>query len=146
MTLPDIWKKLHEHGGLVSTLGIDGALEDEAITGRMAIERKHTGAPGVAHGGSVMALLDTTLGGVALMHALQSGQAISTVEMKVNFLRPALQGVTLIARAQLQSAGKSLLVVTGTAEVESTGEAVGFAIGTFNLFALEKLPKFDSPR
>ncbi|MCO4745921.1 MAG: PaaI family thioesterase [Proteobacteria bacterium] len=144
MTLQNIWRKLREYGGLITALQIDGGLEEGVMTARMPIERMHTGAPGIAHGGSLMALLDSTLGGVALTHALANGRATSTVEMKVNFLRPAPEGETVVARAKLQSAGKSLLVVTGTAEIESTGEPVAFAVGTFNLYALEKLPQFAS--
>ncbi|MFN3199516.1 MAG: PaaI family thioesterase [Bradymonadia bacterium] len=145
MTLKNVWRRLQEHGGLIATLGIEGALEDGVVVGRMPIDRGHTGAPGIAHGGSLMALLDTTLGGVALMHALQRQRATSTVEMKVNFLRPVPEGETVVARASLQSAGKSLMVITGTAELESSGEPVAFAVGTFNLFSLEKMQTFDDP-
>lgn len=143
VTLQDIWQKLREHGGLIATLQIEGRVEDGVVTGRMPIERSHTGAPGVAHGGALMALLDTTLGGAALVHAIQQGRATSTVELKVNFLRPAPEGQAVVARATLQSAGRSLLVVTGTAELEATGEPVAFAVGTFNLYALDKLPSFE---
>lgn len=139
MTLQDIWYQLQKQGGLISTLGIDGGLEDGVVTGRLSIERPHTGAPGIAHGGAIMSLLDTTLGGLAMIHAFKRQCATSTVEMKVNFLRPVQEGQTVVARATLQSAGKSLMVITGTAEIESSGKPVAFAVGTFNLYPMDKI-------
>ncbi|MEN0062243.1 MAG: PaaI family thioesterase [Myxococcota bacterium] len=139
MDFEDIVRALRESGGLFQTLEMEGELKDGVVTGRMRIDRKHTGAPGVVHGGAIMALLDTTFGGAALVHALPRNRLVSTVEMKVNFLRPALEGETVVAEATLQSAGKSLLVITGTAKLVSSGEAVAFGVGTFNLFSPEKM-------
>lgn len=131
---------LLDGGGLITELGIELSLEDGTIVGRLPIQERHHGAPGVAHGGALMALLDTTLGAAALQHAVERGFAASTVEMKVNFLRPAPVGGTLTARAELTSIGRSLLVATGKAHGED-GEAVGFAVGTFNLFPLDKVTR-----
>ena len=39
-----------------------------------------------------------------------------------------------MASAQLQSQGSSLLVISGQAHLESSGERVAFAVGTFNLY------------
>ncbi|MEL6178479.1 MAG: PaaI family thioesterase, partial [Myxococcota bacterium] len=88
----------------------------------------------IAHGGAVMSLLDTALGARALMHAVSQKRATSTVEMKVNFLRPAPIGQTLVTTTTIQSAGRSLLVVSGSALDEATGKPIAFAVGTFNLY------------
>jgi uncharacterized protein (TIGR00369 family) len=61
---------------------------------------------GFAHGGVVSYLADNALtyaGGVAL------GEAVVTVEMKINYLRPAI-GERLIARAAIVSTGQSFAV------------------------------------
>lgn len=125
---------LRDYGGLIKHLGMTFEVEGEAIRFTMPIEQRHLGGPGVAHGGAVMAFMDTALGGYALVQAIRRGQATSTVEMKVNFLQPARLGATLTAEATLQSAGRSLLVVSGAAIDLATGTRVAFAVGTFNLY------------
>ncbi len=134
MTIEQILYALENMGGLVPYLGIQIHLQEEAIRCEMKIEQHHCGAPGVSHGGAVMSLLDTALGAHALKEAIRRHQATSTVELKVNFLRPAKQGHTLVTSTTMQSAGKSLLVISGVAKDQETGEQVGFAVGTFNLY------------
>lgn len=129
-----VLKTLPEMGGLISQLGIELGTEKEQIVCRMQIQRRHTGAPGVAHGGALSALIDTALGAQALVHAVGLGKTTSTVELKVNFLRPAKEGQTLVTSSTVQHAGRSLLVVSGLAKDEATGEPVVFGLGTFNLY------------
>ncbi|MEM9487647.1 MAG: PaaI family thioesterase [Myxococcota bacterium] len=142
MNVRDVIGSLQNMGGLIPSLGIEFGGEGEDITCRMHITRAHTGAPGVAHGGAVTALMDTALGGRALMHALPRGRATSTVEIKVNFLRPAREGQTLITRTAVQHAGKSLLVISGSAVDEATDKQIAFAVGTFNLYEDDMAEKF----
>lgn len=130
---------LNGMGGLCETLGIQVTLEDDAPCCRMEIEDRHTGAPGVAHGGSITTLMDTALGAHALAQALGQQRMAATVEIKVNFLRPARVGDVLVTSTKLQAAGRSLLVVSGEAHVEGSDERVAFATGTFNLYNLDKV-------
>ena len=130
-------KSLWRMGGLINTLSIGFEVDGDAITTTMPIEQTHTGAPGVAHGGSIMALMDTALGAHAFTHAASRGLATSTVEMKVNLLKPARIGQRLSTTTTLESSGKSLLVITGRAVDADTGVDVAFAVGTFNLYAIE---------
>ncbi len=134
ITIHDILDSLQRLDGLVSTLGIAFEVGEEEITCRYSVERSHTGAPGIAHGGAVMTLLDSALGACALKLAVARGQMASTVELKVNFLRPAREGQTLVTKTTIQSAGRSLLVLSGSASDEATGEQIAFAVGTFNLY------------
>lgn len=140
--LETVLDALQRGGGMVTTLGIEFTVDDEGDPScRMEITPELTGAPGVAHGGAVATLLDTALGMAAMAHSLSVGRATSTVEIKVNFLRPAKQGTVLVTNTTIQSAGRSLLVVSGTAYDEDTGEKVGLAVGTFNLFSLEAMAR-----
>ncbi|MEC9408387.1 MAG: PaaI family thioesterase [Abyssibacter sp.] len=134
MTLTNVYQKLKSLGGLFATLGITLDTAESAPLTRMTITSAMQGGPGVAHGGAVMALLDTALGMQALDVALKRGCATSTVEMKVNFLRPAPVGSQLYTQTEVQSEGKSLLVVTGTAFDQASDRAVAFAVGTFNVY------------
>ncbi|EDM77719.1 thioesterase family protein [Plesiocystis pacifica SIR-1] len=135
-----VFENLRRMGGLLSTLGIDMERgPDGELRCRMAITQRHSGAPMTAHGGSLTTLLDSALGMRALSHAVPLGLSTSTVELKVNFLRPARVGQTLVTSTTVQSAGRSLLVISGAAEDADTGERVAFAVGTFNLYAVEGL-------
>lgn len=122
--------------GLVAALGIELRIEEGAPVARMTVDDRTTGAPGIAHGGALMALLDTALGARALAHSLQRGCGTSTVELKVNFVRRARVGRRFRTESRIDHAGKSLLVVSGKALDEETGETVALALGTFNVFEI----------
>lgn len=139
MTLHPLIDALKSQEGLIRTLGLDLQATDDGLHVAMTMQPLHAGAPGIAHGGAVMALLDTALGFRALQISLSQNQLTSTVEMKTNFLRPARVGQRLIVRPELQSHGRSLLVLSGHAEDAQTGERVAFAVGTFNLYDSPKL-------
>lgn len=134
MHIDDVLEIIRNSGGLVPTLNLTLEHQDDDVVGILRLDPMHMGAPGIAHGGAVMALLDSVLGGRALLHAVPRGRATSTVEMKVNFMRPARLGQTLVARADIQSVGSSLMVITGTARDAATDDPVAFAVGTFNLY------------
>lgn len=134
MTIENIAEALETMGGLITLLGIKFDFADEEIRCTMEIGQAQMGAPGVSHGGAITTLLDTTLGARALAHAMSKGMSTSTVELKVNFLKPAKMGQTLIASTTIQSAGRSLLVISGKAVDAESQEAVAFAVGTFNLY------------
>ena len=147
MNVIDIFEQLKRLGGLFQHLGIDFAQDADGLSTRMAISPQLQGSPGVAHGGSVMALMDTALGLEAQHRALARGCAVSTVEMKVNFLRPARLGKTLVTRTEVQSEGKSLLVISGSAVEDGSDAPVAFAVGTFNMYKPRglRMPGDESP-
>ena len=139
MTLDAVLDAIQAQDGLLRTLGIELERGEQGVAAAMTIRPLHAGAPGVAHGGAVAALLDTALGFQALALALEVGCATSTVELKTNFLRPVQLGQRLVVRPEVQSRGRSLLVLSGAAEDAETGERVAFAVGTFNLFTADRL-------
>ena len=82
------------------------AMDADGVVLELALRDEHRQQFGFAHGGVVSYLADNALtyaGGVAL------GTAVVTVEMKINYLRPAL-GERLIARASVLSSGQSFAV------------------------------------
>ena len=120
--------------GLIELLGIRVDLSETSSSCELTIEPKHCGGPQVAHGGVVASLLDTALGLEAVRHAVMQERRTSTVEIKVNFMRPARLGATLVTRTRVESKGRSLMVISGTACDASSEEPVAFAVGTFNLY------------
>lgn len=82
------------------------AMSADEVVLELPLRDAHRQQHGFAHGGVVSYLADNALtyaGGMAL------GPAVVTVEMKINYLRPAV-GERLIARATIVSSGQSLAV------------------------------------
>jgi uncharacterized protein (TIGR00369 family) len=69
----------------------------------------HTNPMGTVQGGVLAALADGAMGW-AYMTTLGEGESYTTLEVKVNFLRPVRAG-TLEARARVKSAGRSIGLV-----------------------------------
>jgi uncharacterized protein (TIGR00369 family) len=110
---------------------------------RMVIRPEHLSSPGVAHGGVLAGLMDAVLGAAALTLAFTTGELVSTVEFKLNFLHPVRLGDELRATAQVDHAGKSLVVCSGTIYRQAAGApsgetAVAQGMGTFNRYPAAK--------
>lgn len=103
---------------------------------RMTVDERHTSRKGVAHGGSIVGMMDAVLGITALEYAMDRKMLCSTVESKINFLQPALTGDCLEGSATIDFAGKSLIVVSAYISVGS--KKVAKAQGTFNLYPMDK--------
>lgn len=111
---------------------------------RMVIRPEHLSSPGAAHGGVLAGLMDAVLGAAALTLAFTTGELVSTVEFKINFLHPVRLGDELRATAHVDHAGKSLVVCSGTiyryVASEPAATAVAQGLGTFNRYpALKRL-------
>lgn len=96
---------------------------------RMTIDRRHSRTLGLLHGGVTATLLDTAMGRAAGSCA-PAAHHVVTVQMGVNFIRPAWEGETLIASGTVQHAGSKTAVVSG--EIRTTdGMLVAVGSGTF---------------
>lgn len=137
--IEEVMTALFSMGGLTNTLGFEWSFEEDEVVFRVDLKPEHQGGPGVAHGGVISALMDSALGARTLALVLPQGRATSTVELKVNYLRPAPLGETLVTSTEVQNVGKSLLVITGDARIASSGKRVAFAVGTFNVYPSERL-------
>lgn len=75
----------------------------------MPCERRHHNVFGYTHGGAIFSLADTAIG-LAHIASLHEHQTATTVESKINFLRPALQG-EVRAHARTVKQGRTLSFV-----------------------------------
>jgi uncharacterized protein (TIGR00369 family) len=82
---------------------------------------------GVVQGGFVAAMLDDTLG-PALVCTLPSGHFAPTIELKVNFIRPAPLGA-LIGEGHVVARGGTIAFLAGELRTEQ-GELVATATAT----------------
>lgn len=120
-------------------LGMDFTeLSPGHIVYELTITENHLATPVAAHGGVIAALVDATLGVSGLSAVQQEGKVVSTIEYKLNFLRPAVKGDTLLATGKIEQKGKSILVVSCEVINKSSGKMIAKALGTFNCYEAEK--------
>jgi uncharacterized protein (TIGR00369 family) len=111
----------HHLGLSVSRVWSDG------LTLECAIRETLRNGLGTLHGGVTATLVDVSIG-LAVIGQL-GGRPATTVELKVNYLRPATSGKVL-ARARIVKLGKTL--VTGTTEVKDPhGHVIAIGAATY---------------
>jgi uncharacterized protein (TIGR00369 family) len=121
-----------------SLIGMDFNILDRGkIEYKLKIEEKHLATLRAAHGGCLAALVDALLGVSALSAVCEQGKVVSTVEFKLNFLRPALLGDILIGQGSVVKAGNRIVFTEGQI-INQHGEIVVTASGTFNAYPKEK--------
>jgi len=111
------------------------------ISYRMIVQDNFITMSGAAHGGAVAALMDATLGMTATSCSLANNKMCSTVEFKINYLSPVNPGDILIASANIDHKGKSLMVVNGTIKTEADNRIVAKGLGTFSQRVLSPPPQ-----
>lgn len=108
-----------------------------AITYRMTIQEKHLSSPNTAHGAALAGFMDCVLGLSALSEAITRGDLTSTVEFKINFVRPVKLGEEITGTGKVIHRGKSLLISSGEVRLPG-GELVAVGQGTFNTYPSSK--------
>lgn len=105
-------------------LGLRFVRDGDVVRSAVTIEPRHEGAPGLAHGGIVAALLDDMSG--AIPRAL--GQRAVTASLQVDFAAPVVVGRPLAAEAWLEAfEGRKIRIVARLVDdgtVVATGRAL----------------------
>lgn len=87
----------------------------------------HQSFPGVLHGGIVSAVLDETIGRVALLH----DRWVQTARLQLRFVKPAPIGRRLRSTGELIRDRRLLMEMRGQLVTVDSGELVAEASGTF---------------
>lgn len=121
-----------------SLLGMDlEALNPGEILYSMKITEELLATPIAAHGGAISALMDATMGVCALSNVLVDDKVVSTIEMKVAFIAPAILGDKLNATAEVVKIGNRLVFVEGKI-VNQDNKLIAIGSGTFNAYPSQK--------
>jgi len=103
-------------------------LHRDGVTIECELRHELTNSAGVAHGGVAAALADVAVG-MAINRHFGGKRPITTVEMKVNYFRPAAEG-HIFARSRLLRIGSTLCV--GSVDLtDAQGDAIGTALVTY---------------
>ena len=94
----------------------------------MEIDPGHYNPADIAHGGVAYSLLDTAMGS-AFWTALERPLGCATLELKINYLRPIVDG-KIIASAELIERTNRFGILTGRV-VNEAGELLVLGQGTF---------------
>ncbi|MCO5260537.1 MAG: PaaI family thioesterase [Crocinitomicaceae bacterium] len=108
------------------------------VVNRITIDKKHLATPVAAHGGVLAALADSTLGVAALAESQKEGNLVSTVEFKINYLKPAFLGDVISGVSRVRKVGKKLIFVEADF-VNQKDELIATASGTFNQYPFTKV-------
>lgn len=85
-----------------------------SATVEMAVDLARIGNPlGVVHGGATTSLVDHAMG-MAFLSILEDDETFGTVELKMNLVKAIREPCTLVARASVVTAGRSIGIVDVT--------------------------------
>lgn len=107
----------------------DGKAEVELLT-----QEYHLQHLGFIHGGVISTLMDNT-GWYAAVSTLDDDYTAVTMEIKINYLKPA-SGKHLIASAAIKREGRTTSFVT--IEIHDEGKLIAFATGTYSKIKTSK--------
>ena len=112
------------------------ALEDGEARMRLPYSLDLVGNPetGVLHGGPITSLMDACCGAAVFMK-LSSPAPIATLDLRIDYLRPAAAGQDVIAHATCYRLTRNVAFVRGVAFHAESGEAdpIAAAAGAFML-------------
>jgi len=114
-------------------MALERACEGEAEIS-MPYNDRIVGNPetGVIHGGAVSALLDTCCG-VAVMSHPEGSFMTATLDLRIDYMRPATPGQRIVARAECYHVTRTAAFVRAWALDDDTSRPVAAAAAAFTL-------------
>ena len=105
----------------------------------VTIDESHLRSMGIAHGGLMATIIDTALGSACWTLAPPNNHLV-TVQLNINYIRPAWLGEKLTCRSEVRHAGQ--MTAVARAEIRNAdGALVASATGTFMYLPVPDGPK-----
>ena len=106
-------------GPFLSELGAEPLSSEKGrATWKLVVAEQHLRTLGILHGGVVATLLDTAMGR-AVTTLCRDDQSAVTVQLNVNFVRPAWKGETLTILGEVLHSGRQTAVTRGEIRTEA---------------------------
>lgn len=123
----EIWKR----SPFIKLLGLEiEKLENGTCLSRLQIKDTLFNKHSVVHGGVIYSMADISMG-VAVYSTLKNNEETSTIEIKINYMKPAITSF-LTCEAKILKKGRNIAVLE--AEIRSGENAlIAKALGTFML-------------
>ncbi len=96
----------------------------------LQVQPMHFNSQGAVHGAALFTLADTGMG-AALFSVLEPHERCSTIEVKINYFKPVLEGV-VECRSEVVHRGRSVANIDSVLTVD--GQMVSKANGSFAIF------------
>src|SRR5947208_2658960 len=103
------------------------SVEPGRVTFELEVGPQHTSPLGTLHGGIVCDVADAAMG-CAHASLLEDGETFTTLELKINFMKPVWQG-RLVAVGSVVKAGRTI-GLTECRVTDESGSLVAFATST----------------
>ena len=85
---------------------------------------------GVIASGAIFSLMDSA-GGFSVMTGAERMQPVATLDLRLDYLRPATPGQTIIGRSEVQKLTRSVIFVRGVAHNGDPERPIAHMTGTF---------------
>jgi uncharacterized protein (TIGR00369 family) len=109
-------------------------LTDTEVIYELPYDAKLVGNPdtGTLHGGAITALLDAS-SGLAVFAALTELVPLATLDLRIDYLKPAEPGKSVISKATCYKITRNVAFTRAVAYQDDPSDAVAHAVGTFML-------------